>query len=238
MQHKRFMILRMLWWRIRYAAWYVGRQILFWLAPSRTLHGLTVGLQPSLDGQVDARAFEKIEAGLGLIAAHEPRRLQRISRDLKRIWVERTAYAPAYYVEELRLCVIDRTFVTADTTAPAMIAVAVVHEATHARLFRRNIPYAEAIRPRIEAIYDAQSAGFAQRLPGGEALSRRILEQRPTDPTHWASDNLDRRWVDARRAELVAARHELEDSPLPEWLKRLLRRVISSRAAQGAAHVD
>jgi hypothetical protein len=224
------MILRILWWRIRYAAWYLGWQILFRVAPSRTLHGITVGLQPAWEEHIEGRAFERVEAGLSLIAEYEPRRLRRIGRDI-RIWVERTAYAPAYYVEALRLCVIDRTFVTADDTAPAMIAVAVVHEATHARLFRRNIPYAEAIRPRIEAICDTQSAAFARRLPEGESLARRILQQGPADVTHWTSDNLDRRWRDAKHAELVAVRQEVEDSNLPGWLKRLMRRVLLSRAA-------
>src|SRR6266542_5713544 len=214
------MILRMLWWRIRYAVWYLAWRIEFGVAQWRTLYGVNVGVAPMRDDQIKARAFEKVAAALDLIAEYEPRRLRRIARDIQGVWVRRAAYAPAYYIEALRLCVIDRKFVTPEDTAPAMIAVALVHEATHARLFRNKIPYTEAIRPRIEAVCDEQSAAFARRLPDGESLARRILEGRPADPSHWSNDNLDRRLVEARYDEVEAVRQELEDSDLPPWLKR------------------
>jgi hypothetical protein len=225
------MFLRVIWWRIRYAAWHLGWQIEFGLASWRTFHGLRVGLAPVLDEQLGLRAFEQVEAALNLVAEYEPRRMRRIASDIHRIWIKRAGYAAAYYLTELSLCVLDRNFVTAQDTPADMIAVAIVHEATHARLFKRRIPYAESLRPRIEAICDAQSAVFARRLPNGEALSRRILEGRPADASHWSNDNLDRRLLEARHTEIAAVRQELEDSDLPDWLKRMLRRVIRSRAA-------
>lgn len=225
------MILRMLWWRIRYAVWYLAWRMEAGIAEWRTLYGVKVGVAFVLDEQSGARAFEKIEAALGLIARYEPRRLRRIARDMQHVWVRRDAYAPAYYVEELRQCVIDRNFLTAEDTAPAMVAVAIVHEGTHARLFKNRIPYTEAIRARIEAVCDKESAAFARRLPDGESLARRIVAGRPGDPTHWSNDNLNRRLVEARHLEIAAARKELEDSDLPLWLKKLVRRVIRSRAA-------
>jgi len=225
------MFLRVLWWRIRYAVWYLGWRIEFGLAKWHTVHGVRVGLAAVLDEQLGLRAFESVQAALDLIAEYEPRRMRRIARDIQRIWIRRAAYAPAYYLTELSLCVLDRNFVTAEDTPATMIAVAIVHEATHVRLFKRKILYAEALRPRIEAICDAQSAVFARHLPDGESLSRRILEGRPADASHWSDDNLDRRLVDARHTEVAAVRQELEDSDLPNWLKRVLRRVIRSRAA-------
>ena len=225
------MIFRMLWWRIRYGARYLAWRIETRVAEWRTLYGVKVGVAAVLDDQIAARAFDRVGAALGLIAEYEPRRLRRITRDIQHIWVRRAAYAPAYYVEELRQCVVDREFLTAEDTAPAMVAVAIVHEATHARLFKNRIPYTEAIRPRIEALCDEQSAAFARHLPDGESLAHRIVHGRPADPAHWSTDNLDRRLVQAKHLEIEAARKELEDSDLPLWLKKVLRRVIRSRAA-------
>jgi len=225
------MLLRLLWWRIRYGVWYLDWRISFAIARGSTLHGVKVKLAPVLDEEIGTRALEKVEAALDLIAEHDPRRMSRIARDLRWIWIQRAAYAPAYFIKELRLCVLDRAYIVADSTPPAMIAVSIVHEAAHARLFSRDIPYPAPARPRIEAVCDAQSAEFARRLPDGEPLVRRILEGRPADVTHWSDDKLDRRMADAKHAEFEATRQELEASDLPAWLKRMLHKMIRSRAA-------
>ena len=225
------LFLRTVWWRIRYAVWYVGWRIIRATATWRTMHGVKVGLAPQLDHQLGIEALNRVEAAFALIARYAPRRLSRISRDIRFFWVRRAAYAPAYFIQSTKVCVLDRTFLTAPDTTPALITAALIHEATHARLESAGIKYSESARARIEAICDAQSAEFALRLPDGGALHRRIIDGRPADATYWSDQNLDRRVIEARVAELEATRQEVEQADLPIWLKNLLRRVIRSRAA-------
>ena len=222
---------RILWWRIRYAVWYLGSRITLALANWRTMHGVKVGLAPLLDEELGSRAFQQVQAAFDLIAEHAPRRLSRIARDIRYFWIRRAAYAPAYFIQSAKVCVLDRNFLTAPDTTPALIAAAVIHEATHARLESRGIQYSEPARPRIEAICDAQSAAFAQNLLDGGSLYRRIVEGRAGDPTHWTDQNLSRQMAEAKHTELEAAREELDQSELPAWLKRVLHRVLRSRAA-------
>jgi len=106
--------------------------------------------------------------------------------------------------------VIDRAWLTGDTT-PDRVAAAIIHEATHARLYRDRIPYAEA-------------------LPEGAALAERIRKG-GADPDHWSDVNLARRSRTARQDAIRSAREEMEASDLPNWVKKILRRLGRFRAA-------
>src|SRR3989442_9323996 len=218
-------------WRIRDAWWLLSWRIMLALATWRTVHGIRVGLRPSFDYELGDRAMDQVGAAIGLIADYDPRRMKRIAGDIAFFWVKRAGYASAYFIQETRVCVLDSQFLTRRETAPPWVAVAIVHEATHARLEKSGIRYSEPARPRIEALCDAQSAEFVRRLPDGEALARRILEGRPVDQAHWSNENLDRRLAVARKVELDTARQDLEHADLPSWLKRVLQRLIRSRAA-------
>jgi hypothetical protein len=226
--------LRFCWWRIRLALWHFRCWVSLATARGRTVHGVSIRLGPVLNEAIGTRAIAVVESALDLIAQHDPRRMSRIARDIRWIWVQRTAYAAGYWIQDLRVCVLDREYVTAADTATWMIAATIVHEATHARLFRHNIPYVEPARARIEAICDAQSVDFARRLPGGESFARWILQSRPVDSTHWSDEKLDRRMSEAKPIELDAIRKEIEDASLPVWLKNLLRWAVRWRAARDA----
>ncbi len=216
--------LRVLWLRIRYAGWLLNWRLMFSIAEWRTVRGIRVGVYAVWDDHVEARLFERIESALGLIATYEPRRLERMARDIGRIWVRRTDYATAYYVQALEMCVIDLRFVNGERTTSAAIAAELVHEATHARLFKWGVRYAEAERRRIELICITESTAFARRLPDGEAVARHIEDCLPSDTSHWSNERLSRRKLDADL-------REVDEAPIPGWLKRFLRRVIVSRAA-------
>jgi hypothetical protein len=56
------------------------------------------------------------------------------------------------YQPEIRTCRLDKRFVLHDVVDPELIAAVIVHEATHARLHRLGVAYAEQQRPRIDAI--------------------------------------------------------------------------------------
>ena len=217
-------ILRVLWWRIRYAVWHLNWRLMFSVAHWRTLHSIRVGVFNVWDERLEAEVFTKIAAALALLGAYEPRRLRRAARDIRRLWIKRTTYATAYYLEAWDMCVIDVTFATDEHTTPAKLAAVLVHEATHARFFNSGIRYTEPTRHRIEARCVAESVSFARTLPDGEELARYLLESHPSDVGHWSDDNLNRRMLDARV-------QEVEEASLPPWLKRILRRVLVSRAA-------
>ena len=216
--------LRILWWRIRYALWRLPWRLKFSVAHWRTLYGISVGVFDVWEERIEAQGFEKIQTAFDLMAAYEPRRLKRAARDIRRVWITRAAYATAYYVQPWDMCVIDVRFLTDEHTSPAKVAAVFAHEATHARLFNRGIRYTDAARHRVEAVCVAESASFARKLPDGEALARYVVECHPPDAWHWSDDNLRRRMLDARL-------EELEEASLPRWLKRVLRRVLVSRAA-------
>ena len=216
--------LRVLWWRFRYALWRLPWRLMFSVAHWRTFDGIRVGVFDVWEDRIEAQVFEKIEAAFKLMAAYEPRRLQRAARDIRRLWITRAAYAAAYYLQAWDMCVIDVKFVTDEHTTPAKVAAVLVHEATHARLFKCGIRYTEAARHRIETLCVAESAFFARKLPDGEALARYVVECHPSDPGHWSDDNLNRQMLDAKL-------QEVEEASLPPWLKRVLRRVLVSRAA-------
>ncbi len=221
--------LRVVWWRIRSVLWHLLWRVQLRLFPARSFHDIKVSLYAVLDERTEAECFARVEAALDLIARYDRRRLRTIRRSLDRIWIRRTTYAAAYYIDATRLCVIDRAFLTGDTT-PDRVAAAIIHEATHARLYRHKIPYAEALRPRIEAICDEESAAFAARLPEGAALAERIRKG-GADPDHWSDINLARRSRTARQDAIRSAREEMEASDLPNWVKKILRRLGRFRAA-------
>ncbi len=217
-------LLRLLWWRVRYAVWQSGWRLSFWVADWRVVHGINIGIFDMWDGDAREQVFRKLEAALGLIAAHDPRRLRRAARDIRRVWARRAAYAAAFYVQAWDMCVLDHKFITDAGTTTSKLAAVFVHEATHARLFKRGIRYTEAARQRIEGICVSESAAFARRLPDGETLARYISSGQPVEASHWSDQNLNRRMLEAKL-------QEIEEASLPAWLKRVLRRVLMSRAA-------
>ena len=126
-------LLRLFWWRVRYALWVLGWRLMFSVAHWRTVHSISVGVFNVWEERIEAQVFTKIQAAFALLGAHEPRRLQRAARDIRRIWIKRAAYAAAYCLQAWDMCVIDVNFVTDEHTTPAKLAAVLVHEATHAR---------------------------------------------------------------------------------------------------------
>jgi len=101
------------------------------------------------------------------------------------------------------------------------VAVAIVHEATHARLCNSKIRTTPDNEARIEALCVAQEMDFASHLPNGAA----IVEHARTklkDPW-WGAGVREQRLED-----------QLVSLGVPRWilsLRRLLRKHITSRSA-------
>ena len=75
----------------------------------------------------------------------------------------------------------------ADTTDTALIAAVIVHEATHARLWRCGFGYDEDERHRIEAICVRRELAFARRLPDGRRLREFAQEALAISPRYWTN---------------------------------------------------
>jgi len=140
---------------------------MLWLSSGKRIDGLWVGTYFQTNAEPVMR---RIEEALRLIKVHDPRRYDRLRKDLTRIWVRLVPGALARYVPVLETCEVDERFVLAETSSPELIAAAIVHEATHARLWRRGIGYDEGLRARVEAACFRRELAFAAKLPNAERV--------------------------------------------------------------------
>jgi hypothetical protein len=104
--------------------------------------------------------FDRVLGALDLIRRFDPRRFRRIERDVPRILVRRGGGAE--YRELTRTCVLEAGDVQRLTAAN--LALAIVHEAAHARIFRRGVPYWPGLAERIEARCVKEQIAFTRRL--------------------------------------------------------------------------
>lgn len=173
------------------------------LYDGRTIDGLLV------IGHI--KEIEKVEKALSLIRGHDPVRYQRILRDLERIWVVYLFGAVGSFHSLTWTCKLDRRFVLDEKTALESIACTIVHEATHARLWRNGIFYDEDIRVRVEGVCIGSEIAFADRLPEGTWIADDAWRCRQAlQPSDFSDTAMNAR----RRAGTERLFRELE---MPEW---------------------
>ncbi len=166
--------------------------------------------------------LRRVEEALGLIKTYDRVRYNRLIRDLQRIWVLPLSGAVGAFSPPIACCKLDPRFVLAEP--PEMIAAAIVHEATHARLLRCGIGYGEDERASVEAVCVRRELAFAARLPNGERVREqagRYLES-CASPGHWSNASISER-------HLSAAVRTLRYVGVPDWLARTIiaLRVVS-----------
>ncbi len=121
------------------------------------------------DRAVTSGLFDQVGAALRLIMTNDPARYDRIRRDLKRVLL--TLASGGQYLPRLETCRIGIDYVR--RSSPLEVAMMIVHEATHARLWRAGYRYEPADRGRIERICIRAEMTFASRIPGsGLAIAR------------------------------------------------------------------
>jgi len=205
-----------------------------WLSTSRTIDGLWVGSfardWENERGENEREiTLRRVEDALHLIKLYDPLSYSRVTRDLKRIWVNLVPHADACYERSLQACLFDERYVLSETATPERLAQIIVHEATHARLERCGIDYDEKLRQRIEAVCHRRELAFVSKLPNG-ADSRhelaRALEWSTENPDYYSNYRFEERWVEGRVGEL-------RYFGVPEWIIRVIlrtrRAVISLR---------
>jgi hypothetical protein len=119
-----------------------------WMSTVRDIDGLWVGAFTNRD----EAALQRVEEALQLMEQRSPLHYSRVVRNLDRIWINTLPDARAQYSCRLNTCELDERLVMQEETTPELIASAIVHETTHARLERWGVTYDEAKRHRIEAI--------------------------------------------------------------------------------------
>src|ERR1700724_2307085 len=139
-------------------------RIMLRFSKRRHLDGLWIGTW-----ETDAEPILcRIEAALLLIKRYDRIRYDRLLRDLQRVWVLLLPSSIGSFEDRIYRCEIDTRYCLAETTTPELLAAVIVHEATHARLWRHGIRYEEAQRPHIEEICLRREIAFAAKLPNGE----------------------------------------------------------------------
>jgi hypothetical protein len=186
----------------------------------RRVDGLWIG---TFESNADAILL-RVEDALRLIKTHDPRRYYRLTRDLDRIWVRLLPGPLARFSYSLRACELDTRFVLAESSVPEMIAATIVHEATHARLWRRGIQYREEARHRVEAACLRRELAFAARLPNGTAVRDQAERALETPPGFWTSAAFSERELDGT---IQALRH----LGTPKWIVRALLALRAVRIA-------
>ena len=119
---------------------------------------------------------DRVTEALSLIRLYDGVHYRRIVRDLARIWVMVLPGNIGQFRESTWTCELDERFVLGEKTTSELIASAIVHEATHARLSRGGIRYEEESRIRIEQICIRRQLAFAATLPN-ESEARGWAEQ-------------------------------------------------------------
>lgn len=127
----------------------------------------------------------------------------------------------AHFEASIWACVIDPRHLLDEANPPALIASWIVHEATHARLWRCGIGYQEEeLRARVEAVCFRREQAFAAKLPNGEQV-REQADQRLTayaDQGYWTDEAFRARYLEG-------AGKAFQYLGAPNWLIRVLMAV-------------
>ncbi len=151
------------------------------------------------------------------------------------IAAEATSYAAAWYNHPTRTCFIGAsTILQADVTE---IALCILHEMCHARLFTRGIGYDEALRVRVEKVCIRRELQFARKLAAaGHDVDDLIGDiQRHLD--HFPPESVTHRSLQrSYRKQVLQRLRLLKRLDVPYWLRRFLilrvrRKLATWRAA-------
>jgi hypothetical protein len=203
----RLRVLRSLISLVRLTIWPLLFALVRWWAPKTRFGRLE--LVASHTGKEYQRHFSQIIEALQSIAENDPNRFRRIERDLR--WIVIASHGGPMYSPHLNACIFNVAYVEQST--PAQLALAIVHEATHARIRQAGIRPDAAMRGRIEQICVSNEVAFAGKLPGAESLAREAAEKL-TEP--W--------WTEQKRFQRV--QRELRSLGYPNWVLRLRRRLF------------
>lgn len=97
------------------------------------LHGVSVELHNTREDIADTEVLFRLGEALDLLAAHAPRRLWHLQRDIRGIRVERFPTRGAFLPGE-RVILTELTFLARRDISAAPVASSILHEGVHARV--------------------------------------------------------------------------------------------------------
>jgi len=122
------------------------------------------------DTRRDGSPLEHIREAMDLISSVDQRRFRILQRELSKIlitWGDGPSFWPFSTA-----CVLPKEYVEKEGTAG--LASTIIHEVTHARLWRKGFRYDQEIRRRIESACVREQIRFALRLPEGPQIVSRL----------------------------------------------------------------
>ncbi len=184
--------------------WYFRR------AEKREAEGIAYGMLWPDDGEVEC-VYPKVAEALGLIARYDPRRMERLRRLSRGIYIDPGLDARGTWRGPNRLVLLQHAYVASSETTAVEVATTIVHEGAHAWLDSLGFTYAEAARARIERACIRNEAAFLRRLPDSDGLVAAAELRMNPDPAFYT----DAAFLERRR------RH-LRGLGLPRWAIALL----------------
>lgn len=192
----------MLQWLRRYLVW-MGTRLL----PRQVVEGVEI---TTLTGDERAAVqMSRLAEALRLVRRYDPTRFNRLTKQLRRIAIvsrggELYDHGLSTYMADLGV---------AATRSIPELALAIVHEATHARLRCRGVQTTASNVARVERICVEQEMAFARLLPDSATL------------VEWAEGKLLRSWWGDE--ELRLRRDQLSATfGFPKWLLGLRSRFM------------
>lgn len=170
-----------------------------------------------LSGEEAAAASANVEAALSLIHSTAPKSHANLRSDFRGILLWDLQGPHGQWRNDVKICMLDETYV--QQTDVERLAMTIVHEATHAKLFRNGVGYPEALRQRIEGVCFRASAAFARRLAKSSELQAEVSRSVHRSEEYWSDGQFTARKLS--RMEKLGA---------PRWLMRFLRWRVSRRS--------
>jgi hypothetical protein len=189
----------------RWIPWREWPWLIIWkLADRGNVHGIDVRVFDEEGGSIgEVRA--RIANALELMIERNAVRFHKLRRDLRGVLV--TSPSGASFIPHLRVCRLGLSYVL--KLSPLELAMALVHESTHARLFRMGCSYDGAERERVERTCIAAEVAFARRFPNSDAEIQR------------AQALLERRWWE-NVAQARSAARDLRQLGVPAWVVKMI----------------
>ncbi len=163
---------------------------------------------------------QRIVDALGLLKRNDPAAFGRVRRDLTGgIKVDTHLQNRAQFNSRSFACELEWAMLTGDIETEE-IALTIVHEAAHARLWRFGVPYTEDIRSRIEAICMRREIAVARKFPNGQEWADWVEQSiKSVDDGHFLTDQAF--FARQKKFRWRSLRH-IRKLGMPKWFVRAL----------------
>ena len=195
-----------------------------WLfSARRTVHGI----RAAVFAEDADKCFERLDEGLVSIAEHDPHAFSNLQLFGGILVFGNERFRSAYWSDSARLCVVTERYLLSPSLRSEELALTLVHEAMHARLYKAGVTYREGRRAAIEVLCAMAELRLARRIPPQNELVGEIEGR----IDNWATTG-EQKWSD--RSMHSKKVEYLRELGTPGWVVAIvdrLARLIHKRAA-------